>query len=102
MSAVERRANSPPSASASAGGGAHAQRPDTLTRQGARSFQSGPQPPSWPGLPPALPFFRPFHAPFPPPARAESLASGAALPALGSGQPAANFLLACEHGLPLI
>lgn len=99
---MERRANSPPSASASAGGGAHAQRPATLTRQGARSFQSGPQPPSWPGLPPALPFFRPFHAPFPPPARAESLASGAALPALGSGQPAANFLLACEHGLPLI
>ena len=99
---MERRANSPPSASASAAGGARAQRPGTLTRQGALSFQPGPQPPSWPSLPPALPFFRPFHAPFPPLARAESLASGAALPALGSGQPAANFLLACEHGLLLV
>ena len=43
-----------------------------------------------------------FHARFPTPPRAESLASGAALPTLGSGQPAANFLLACEHGLPLM
>ena len=102
--ASQRRANSHPSASASAAGGAHAQRPGPLTRQGAPSFQADPQPPSWPGLPPGLPFFRPFHATFPTPSRAESLASGAALPALGSGQPAANFLLACEckHREPLI
>ena len=43
-----------------------------------------------------------FHARFPTPPRAESLASGAALPTLGSGHPAANFLLACEYCLPLI